>query len=107
MAKMTAIINYLQEVQACKKDIICFTRTLKVTRAWELNLFFQEDKDLYVKEKIIHEKILPYPPPSSFKLYKWELIKEEYKTTQLKYVCHMSKEDYVDYLYHHIILELL
>ena len=109
MANINTIIQYLKTIQDNPNDTIQFTSRIPVSRAWELNLFFQKDKDkdCYVKEKIIHEKILPYPPPVSFTLHHWQIIKEEYSSSYLEYTVSMLKEDYVDYLYHWVIMELL
>ncbi len=97
MDKIDAIINNLESLRMNDK-ILTITTQIPITKQFEMNLYFQKDRDLYVKEHILHKIFLPFYP-NTLVLWDWKIMEEEYCKDHLLVSFQISKDEYIDFIY--------
>lgn len=94
--ELDAVIKRLEGIK-CSDDTLDFCVEFKVTSAFKVNLFFKDDKDLYIKEYLVkHLFVLYYPLSLNVTCY--GVVDVEYGLDLLRVGFSLSFEDYVKHI---------
>lgn len=95
--ELKGIVKRLETIEQSGEDVFEFVVEFKVTGAFKVNLFFKEDKDMFVKEYLIKRLFVLYYP-LSLNVVGYEIVDVLYGLDLLKVSFTLSYDDYVGHI---------